>query len=404
MDCGKPWKTNPLISTFAVYKNELYTGIADAATPEEACRVFRYAGGTDWVDCGRLCSDPLTLSAMSTAVHKGRLYAGSGVWDWDKAIAGIGGPTHVYVYEGDKQWRDCGRFGHGFRVFAFASFKGSLYASDDTGKCYRYDGDQNWAFCGQVGNEHRLNTMMVYRGNLFGASHGSFFRYDGGTTWTRIGSAHPFATTQIHTMQVYKSHLFGRTWPLGKVLRYEGRESDRWTDCGQVGISTETYQINEINDLRVYNGKMYAGVIPKAEVYRYEKEQEWTLLRRFVTSTKWLRADGLTWARVPAMTVFQGKLFHGTSECYGRSDPGNPAEAGRVYTMEAGKNVSYDDDIGEGWKHVVAVRDRGSLRLFRQRQTMRHFRSLRQFRLRHCEQAAVADRAWGAEPLQRCFG
>lgn len=37
----------------------------------------------------------------------------------------------------------------------------------------------------------------------------------------------------------------------------------------QVGIFTETYQINEINDLRVYNGKMYAGVIPKAEVYRH---------------------------------------------------------------------------------------------------------------------------------------
>lgn len=64
------------------------------------------------------------------------------------------------------------------RVFALASFKGSLYASDDTGKCYRYDGDQNWSFCGQVGNEHRLNTMMVYRGNLY-ASHEGFFRYEG---------------------------------------------------------------------------------------------------------------------------------------------------------------------------------------------------------------------------------
>jgi hypothetical protein len=165
-------------------------------------------------------------------------------------------------------------------------------------------------------------------------------------------------------MQVYDSHLFGGTWPLGKVLRYEGEERDTWTDCGQVGISTEKFQINEINDMTVYNGKMYAGVIPKAEVYRYETGMEWTLLRRFVTSRNWAAEDGFTWGRVPAMAVFQGKLFHGTSDQFGRSGPTNPGESGRVYSMEAGKNVTYDDDLGEGWKHIVAVRDRGALRLY----------------------------------------
>ena len=160
-------------------------------------------------------SDPLTLSVMSLIVHKGRLYAGSGVWNWDKAIKGISGPTHVYCYEGDKQWRDCGRFGSGFRVFSMASFKGDLYTGDDTGKCYRYDGDKKWTFCGQLANEHRLNTLMIYRGSMYGASHGGFFRYEGGEKWTRIG-ANPYATTQTHTMVVYDSHLFAGTWPLGQ--------------------------------------------------------------------------------------------------------------------------------------------------------------------------------------------
>jgi hypothetical protein len=32
--------------------------------------------------------------------------------------------------------------------------------------------------------------------------------------------------------------------------------------------------------------------------------------------------------------------------------------------MEAGKNVSYDDDIGTGWKHLVAVREKNRLRLY----------------------------------------
>ena len=32
--------------------------------------------------------------------------------------------------------------------------------------------------------------------------------------------------------------------------------------------------------------------------------------------------------------------------------------------MEAGKSVSYDDDLGSGWKHVVAVREKGRLKLY----------------------------------------
>jgi hypothetical protein len=32
--------------------------------------------------------------------------------------------------------------------------------------------------------------------------------------------------------------------------------------------------------------------------------------------------------------------------------------------MEAGRNVSYDDDLGPGWKHLAAVRERGILKLY----------------------------------------
>jgi hypothetical protein len=64
------------------------------------------------------------------------------------------------------------------------------------------------------------------------------------------------------------------------------------------------------------------------------------------------------------MTAFQGSLFMGSSTCYARHEPENPPEAGRVYAMEAGKTVSFDDDLGSGWKHVVAVKDRGRLKLY----------------------------------------
>jgi hypothetical protein len=217
VDCGRPWKSNPLISTLIVYKGQLYTGIADASRPEDACKMFRYAGGTEWVDCGRLGKDMLTLTVFSVIVHKGQFYAGTGVWDWVKAIKGIAGPNHVYCYEGGREWRDCGEFGTGHRVLSLASFKGDLYAGDDNGKCYRYDGGTKWTFCGQPENENRLNTMMVYQGHLYVGTHGSMYRYEGDTRWTSIGRK-PFGTTQVHTMKVYDSHLYAGTWPFGRVL------------------------------------------------------------------------------------------------------------------------------------------------------------------------------------------
>ena len=88
VDCGRPWFENTLISTMIVYKGRLYAGLADAIDPGNACHVFIYSGGTNWTDCGRLGSDPKTPSVQSIIVHKGELYAGTGVADWEKVWTG----------------------------------------------------------------------------------------------------------------------------------------------------------------------------------------------------------------------------------------------------------------------------------------------------------------------------
>jgi hypothetical protein len=370
LDCGRPSKNNPLVSTLTVYKGDLYTGIADASKPEDACHVFRYAGGTDWVDCGRVGTHPLAVSVFSIIVHKGQLYAGTGVWDWDRALAGIGGPNRVYRYAGGTRWEDCGQFGNGYRTMALVSFKGDLYAGDDEARFYRYDGNQKWSFCGQVAptSEIPFDAATVYQGHIYGSTHPGMYRYDGGTNWVCIGHG-PHGITQNHKLQVYEGRLYAGTWPQGKVLRYEG--GDQWTDCGQLGIPTDRYQINEVNDLTVYNGKLYAGVLPRAEIYRFEVDTRkhkydttWTLLRSLVQRPTWNPGDVHTWFRVPCLTQFQGRLYLGTSTCFGRYDPEVPPEAGRVHSMEAGKNVSYDDDLGSGWKHIVAIREKGHLKLY----------------------------------------
>ena len=50
--------------------------------------------------------------------------------------------------------------------------------------------------------------------------------------------------------------------------------------------------------------------------------------------------------------AFGGRLFAGT------------LPSGRVHAMKAGTVASYDRELAPGWRHLAAVRDQGSLRLF----------------------------------------
>lgn len=360
-DHGKPWPTNTLISTLTVFRGDLYTGIADALPGENTPAIFRFRGGKEWEYCGKLDVDPRTRSVMSLIVHDGALYAGTGNWNWDKSLQGNCGPTHVFRYEGGTRWHDCGEFGTGKRVLSLASFEGKLYAGDDRGMVYRRDGDQQWTWCGQLGQHDRVNAMMVFQGRLYGAPHGAIFRYEGGTEWTCIGGLPDrrdglFNENQTHTLQVYNSHLWAGMWPQGKVLRCEA--PGQWTDTGQLGIP---HPINEINDLAVYNGKLYAGVIPLGEVYRYETDGQWTNVGRLVHNPAMDENDVRTWNRVPCLTGFRGRLFAGTSSCHG--DAAEQPDVGRVYSIEAGRNVSFDDDLGSGWHEIAFERDATELRL-----------------------------------------
>ena len=52
------------------------------------------------------------------------------------------------------------------------------------------------------------------------------------------------------------------------------------------------------------------------------------------------------------MAVYRGKLFCGT------------LPSGRVYSIEAGKSVTYDRALPSGWIHVAAVKQGGRLRLY----------------------------------------
>src|SRR5690606_12776511 len=106
------------------------------------------------------------------------------------------------------------------------------------------------------------------------------------------------------------------------------------------------------------------GAIPKAELWRYEEEQNWTLIRQLVDDPNWGIKEPVTWNRIPCMTIYQGRLYCGISNCHGRADSDPKVDVGKVFAWEAGKCVSYDKDLGTEWRHIAAVRASGELKLY----------------------------------------
>ncbi|MHB0998103.1 MAG: LamG-like jellyroll fold domain-containing protein [Armatimonadota bacterium] len=364
-DCGRPLQDNALISTLIVYKNHLYAGIADSTDAKDACRMYRYDGNGKWVDCGRVSNDINTPSIMSAVIHNGALYVGTGKWDYGNLPTS--GIASVFRYMGGKRWAECGKFSKGKRIMSLVSFKGDLYASDDTGATYRYDKNNSWTYTGASASYKFLSTM-VYQGNLYGGASTTIERFDGKDTWKPIGNMDPEKINQIHSFCVYKGQLYAGTWFDGLIMRYDA--DNKWTECGWVGSPDKAdvgnnviIHINEINNLTVYNGKMYAGVIPKGEVWRYDGSQKTTLIKRLVNGD-YSPSVHDSWCRVPCMAIYQGKLYAGTSTARGFATKDQKFDTGKVFSWETGKCVTIDDDITSEWRHITAVRKGDRLRLY----------------------------------------
>jgi hypothetical protein len=368
-DCGKPWPCNALVTCMVVFEGKLYCGIADAEDPNRAAQVFRWAGGKKWVSCGRLGCDPNHLSVQSMIVHGGKLYGGTGIYDWDRARGKVPGkppaaPARVFVYEGGITWRDLGQVGNASRVLCMASFEGRLYVGLDAARgaarCFQYDGSRWWD-CGEPDGIN-VQCLLPLGGTLYSATHGRVHRYEGGQKWTCICDR-PFGVTQTHCLDVFHGQLLAGTWPQGYVLRHEG--GTKWSNLGRLGLAEGVPECNEVNDLVVHNGKLYAGVLPKAEIYRYEGDGHWTRLASLGRRPDWARNNLHSWCRLTAFASFQGRLFACTGSCAGRAADVDPeGTLGRVYSVQAGQVVSHEHDIGGGWTHLAAIRQARQLRLF----------------------------------------
>ena len=344
-DCGRPG-TNQQVKSLVVFNGDLYAAVWEPGKGKTG-HVYRYAGGTRWFDCG---SPDKANAITAMAVFNGKLYAGSELYSGGgSSLPRSPNENHggtVYCYEGGKRWASVGKIADVRSVSGLASYKGKLYAGTGTTGAwrdqprtrgmYRFDGVGQWTACGCP--DLRVVHLSVYNGDLYGLSYdgGGFFRYDGGTNWTRLGPVPD--TTQVYSTAVYEGQIHAGTWPTGSVFRYEGPQ--KWTNTGRLG------QEKEVMGMAVYNGKLYAGTLPLAEVYRYDGQDNW------VSTGPLDKTPNVRYRRAWVTAVYDGKLFCGV------------LPSGHVMSLEAGKCVTYDHALMAGWRHVTAVKSKHRLSLY----------------------------------------
>lgn len=322
-DCGRPGNAVCVFS-LCVHDGNLYAGTFEMGK-DEAGHVFRYAGNQNWIDCGV----PYPASAVSAlAEFDGALYAAvshyrsRGSAMADPANDTMGGK--VFRYAGGVKWVDCGTLPNPEAIFGLAVYKGMLYASSMYAPpgLYRYDGGTTWSYCGHPGG--RIEALTVYRGHLYGAGFdehfGGVYRYLGGEQWADCGT--PEGTTQTYSFMSHYGDLYVGTWPGGAVFRYDGEKG--WRHAGRLGEELE------VMPLAVYNGKMYGGTLPLAHVYRYEKDGQWTFTGQLDTTpdAKYRRAWSMAVydGRLFCGTLPSGRVFSiraGQAASYDRAlEPG----------------------------------------------------------------------------------
>ncbi|MDP7016964.1 MAG: hypothetical protein QGG36_14260 [Pirellulaceae bacterium] len=348
MDAGEPvgrWTDHGrlgdavLIYSMAVYDGQLFAGTCEAGV-KQAGRVFRF-DGRSWTDCGA----PDHCNAVSAlAVHRGRLYAGVSKYRLaGSALAESDNPNlggKVYRYAGDKRWELCGELPGVEAINGMVVYRGKLYASSMYAPAafFRYDGGNRWTPC-QTPAGKRVESLTVFNGFIYatGYDEGAVYRFDG-ESWKHLGVL-PEAN-QTYGFAAYRGELHVSEWPHARVYRYEGGQA--WRPAGRLGDEKESMP------LVVYNGKMYGGTLPLGSVFRFDNgaDQKWTHVGRLDLT------PDVRYRRVWSMAVFRGRLFAGT------------LPSGRVHSIEIGRNVTHDRALPPGWRHVAAVREENSLKLY----------------------------------------
>lgn len=324
--------------SIAVHDGSLYVGTCEVGD-NPVGQVYRYDGPGHWTSMGTLDGSN-SVTAMAT--FEGRLYAATGKY----RIAGSSLPESTNATSGGKvfrfvqpgEWELVGDLAPTEAIAGMVVFGGKLYASSlyKPAGFYRYEGGKEWTSI-PTPEGRRVNALGVHGGLLYATSYdgGAMARFDG-TDWQELG--HTAAdVTQNYSFATWQNELQVGAWPTGKV--YSLNAQDQWLDRGRMGEELE------VMGLLVHNGVFYGGTLPKAEVYRYDGDSKWTLLKQLDDT------PDVKYRRVWGMATYQGRLFATT------------LPSGKIWSMSTGAMVTHDKELGPGWHDLVAERSQGKLRL-----------------------------------------
>lgn len=325
--------------TMAAHHGKLYVGTCEPGN-DQAGHVYRYDGTGQWTDCG---TPDKANSITGMAAYRGDLYVGSGKYRLGGSALSESENPHlggrIFRYLGDAKWEEVGHFPDMEAVGGMVVFRGQLYL----GSLYRpaaflrYDGDKKWTPLA-VPNGKRLEALGVFNGFLWatGYDEGHVYRFDG-TAWTDLGRVGEMENTQTYAFATYQGQLQVATWRTGKVFAWD---NSAWRDRGRLGEELE------VMGMLVHNGSFYAGTLPLAQIYRYEGNEKWKLLKQLDTT------PDVKYRRVWTMAQHQGKLFATT------------LPSAHVWSLQTGACVTWDEEFPPGWHHVAAQREGNTLRLF----------------------------------------
>ncbi len=338
-DHGRPGNA-VLIFSLAVHDGKLYAGTCEPGR-DQAGHVYRFDGDARWTDCG---SPDRCNSVSSLAVFGGQLYAAVSKYRLaGSALAESENPNRggkIYRYAGGQKWEECGQLPDTEAIGGLVVYRGKLYASSlyKPAGFFRYEGGREWTSLPTPGGK-RVEALCVFNGQLFASSYDGahVYRYDG-KSWTDCGQVGPVENTQTYSFAIHEGHLLVGTWRTGRVFRYQG--DNDWKDMGRLGAELE------VMGMLVHNGKLYGGTLPLAEVYRFDGPERWTKVGKLDST------PDVKYRRAWTMAEYQGRLFCGT------------LPSGRIHSIEAGRNVTYDKNLSAGWHHIVASRQGDVLKLF----------------------------------------
>lgn len=343
-DRGNPG--NSLLAfALCTFDGNLYAGTCEPDVGD-AGHVYRLSGRDQWVDCGA----PDRSNAITSLVEfDGHLYAGTGKYRLggsslpESQNETLGG--RIFRYEGGSKWVNVGRLPEAESIGGLVVFREKMYASSlyRPAAFFRYDGGTKWTDCGSPlrpkdlpgeTTHMRVEALGVYNGWLYATCYdgGRVFRFDG-ERWFDVGQL--AGNTQTYAFAVRAGRFYVGTWRTGRVYRFE--KPNEWTDVGRPGEELE------VMGMLVHNGRLIAGTLPLAEVHEYDGESSWTKLTRLdhTPDVRYRRAwtmaeyDG----QVFCSTLPSGKVYSWRSGRVAMSDRRFPAGWHHVTAIRSGGSL-----------------------------------------------------------------